>query len=76
MAHEAVVTVRVVSLKHRRSPLIREVLDIPIEVCVVMAKSDEKEQALDKYTELVNDHYEEPVGENFRDYTISILAGV
>ena len=30
-----------------------------------MANSDENKQALVKYTELVNDHYDEPVGENF-----------
>ena len=36
IAHGAVVTVRVVSLKHRRSPLISGGLGIPIEVCVVM----------------------------------------
>ena len=41
-----------------------------------MANSDENKQALDKYTELVNDHYEEPVGENFRDSTSSILARI
>ena len=39
---------------------------IPIEICVAMANYDEDKQALVKYTELVNDHYEEPVGENFR----------
>ena len=31
-----------------------------------------------KYIDFVkiNDHYEEPVGENFRDYTDSILSGL
>ena len=76
IAHGAVVTVRVVSPKYRRSPLIRGGLEIPIEVCVAMANSDENKQALVKYTVLVNDHYEEPAGENFRDYTSSILAGI
>ena len=41
-----------------------------------MANSDEDKQALDKYTELVNVHYEEPVGRNFPEYTSSILAGI
>ena len=45
-------------------------LEIVIEVCVAMANSDEKV----KYTELVNDHREEPVGENFRDYTGNLPA--
>ena len=57
VAHGAVVTVQIVSLKLRRSPRIRGGLEIPIEVYVVMAYSDEKKQALDtcKYPELVND---------------------
>ena len=76
IAHGAVVTVRVISPKYRRSPLIRGGLEIPIEVCASMANSDENKQALAKYTELVNDHYEEPTGENFRDYTSSILARI
>ena len=75
-ARGPVATERVVSLKHRRSPLIHGGLEIPVEVCVVMANSDENKQALDKHTELVNDHYKEPVRENFRDYTSSILAGI
>ena len=76
IAHEAVVTVWVVSVKHKRSSLICGALEIPIEVCVVMANSDENKQALDKYIELVNDHHEEPGGGNFQDYTSSILAGI
>ena len=44
--------------------------------CVAMANSDENKQALAKYTELVNDHYEEPVRENFWDYTNHICAGI
>ena len=48
IAHGTIVTARVVSLKHRRSPLIRGGLEIPIKVCVVMANSDENKQTLDK----------------------------
>ena len=59
-------------MQHRRSPLIRGGLEIPIEVRVAMANSDENAQAIHKYIDLVNDHYEEPVGEKFRDYTDSI----
>ena len=69
IAHGSVVTAQVVSLKHRRSPLIRGGL-------CSHANSDENKQALDEYTELVNHHYEEPVGENLRDYTNIILAGI
>ena len=76
ITHGAVVTVQVISPKYRRSPLIHGGLDIPMEVCASMANSDENKQALAKYTELVNDHYEEPTGENYRDYTCSIPAGI
>ena len=76
IAYGAVVTVQVISPKYRRSPLIRGGLDIPIEVCASMANSDENKQALAKYTELVKNHYEEPIGKNFWDYTCSILAGI
>ena len=65
-----------ISPKYRRLPLIRGGLEIPIEVCVAMDNSDENKQALVKYTELVNNYYEEPAGENFRDNTSSILAGI
>ena len=40
-----------------------------------MANPDKNKQALVKYTELVNDHCEEPVGENFWDCTSRILTG-
>ena len=74
--HGAVVTVSVISPKYRRSPLIHGGLEIPIQVCVAMANSDENKQALVKYTELANNHYEEPVLDNFWDYTNHILAGI
>ena len=47
------------------APLIRAGMEIPIEVCVAMATFNKNKQALVKYTELVTDHYEQPVGENF-----------
>ena len=54
-----------------RSPLIHGQLEIPI-----VANSDENIHTLVEYTELVNDHYEESVGENITDYTSSILAKI
>ena len=51
-------------------------LEKPTEVCVAMANSDKNKQALVKHAELVNNHYEEEVGENFWDYTSRILAGI
>ena len=76
IAHGAAITIRVVAVQYRRSPLIRGGLEIPVEVCVAMDNSNENARALHKYIDFVNDHYEEPVGENFRDYTDSILSGL
>ena len=42
--------------KSRRSPVIREELEIPSQVYVAKANSDENKQALAKQFELVNDH--------------------
>ena len=69
IAHGAVATVWVMSPKYRRLPLIRGGLE-------TMATSDENKQALVKYSKSVSNQYEEPVVENFRDYTNSILAGI
>ena len=57
-----------------RSPLICGGLEIPVEVCAIMANLNENTQALHRHIDFVNDHYEEPVGENFRDHTDSILG--
>ena len=51
-------------------------LEIPVEVAVTMSYSDVNKKALEEYTRLVNDHYEEPVDGNFRDYTKDILSAI
>ena len=38
--HGAAVSVKVVDINYRRSPLVQRGLEIPIEVCVVMPLSD------------------------------------
>ena len=60
-------------VNQRRSPLIQGGLEIPVEVAVAMPYS---EKALEEYRRLVNDHYEEPVDGNFRDYTKDILSAI
>ena len=61
MEHGAAVTVKVVDIKHRRSPLVQGGLEIPIEVVVVMPFSAANKQAIDEYKRLVDNHYEEPI---------------
>ena len=41
-----------------------------------MANSDENKRALGNYTKLVNNHYEEPFGEYFRQYISGIRKGI
>ena len=70
----AAVSVKVVDINYRRSPLVQGGLEIPIEVCVVMPLSDANKRALDKYRTLVTENYEEPVNGNFSDATATVLA--
>ena len=72
--HGAAVSVKVVDINYRRSPLVQGGLEIPIEVCVVMPLSDANKRALDTYRTLINENYEEPVNGNFPDVTATVLA--
>lgn len=74
--HGAAVTVKVVDVRQRRSPLIRGGLEIPVEVTVSMPFLDSNKQALEEYRKLVDIHYEEPIDGNFRDYTADILRAI
>ena len=76
MEHGAAVTVKVVDIKHRRSPLVQGGLEIPIEVVVVMPFSAAKKQAIDEYKRLVDNHYEAPIDGKFRDSTSAILSAI
>ena len=65
MEHGAAVAVKIVDIKHRRSPLVQGGLEIPIEFVVVMLFSAANKQAIDKYKRLVDNHYEEPIDKSF-----------
>ena len=65
----ATVTIRVISINHRRSPLVQGGLEIPVEVSVTMTSSETNSVALAKYEELVSQNYKEPVDGNFEDVT-------
>ena len=41
-----------------------------------MPYSDVNTKALEEYGRLVNDHYEEPVDGNFRDYTEDTFSAI
>ena len=74
--HGAAVTVKVIDVTQRRSPLIRGGLEIPVEVTVSMPFLDSNKLALEEHRKLVDMHYEEPVDGNFRDYTADILRAI
>ena len=72
--HGAAVSVKVVDILQRRSPIVQGGLEIPIEVCIVIPLSDENKKAHDTYKTLIAENYEEPVDGNFPDVTASVLA--
>ena len=65
--------VKVLDTHHRRSPLVRGGLEIPVLLIVKMAYSPQNKDALLKYKSLVEEHYKEPVDGKFEDYTDAIL---
>ena len=69
----AAVFVKVVDINSRRSLLVQGGSEIVIKLCVVMPLSDVNQKALDTYTTLINENYEEPVNGNFPDVTASVL---
>ena len=74
ISHGTVVSVKVVDIHQRRSPLVQGGLEIPVEVYVAMQLSDENQKALDIYRSLIHENYEEPVNGNFPDVTAAVLA--
>ena len=70
----AVISVKVVDVNRRKSPLVQGGLETPVKVIVAMLFSTANKQALDEYNILVKDHYEEPVDGNFEDATTHILS--
>ena len=71
--HGAAVSMKVVDINYRRSPLVQGGLEIPIEVCVVMPLSDANKRVLDTYMTLNNEIYEGPVNGNFPEVTAQLL---
>ena len=77
IAHWAVVTVWVIFHEYMKLPLIcgARAGGTYWSQCSNGQLWREQASSIAKYTELVSDHYEEAVGENFQVYTSSILAG-
>ena len=76
MMYGAVVTVKVVDIRHRRSPLVQGGLEIPVQVDVRINCCEKNTLALTKYKSLVEELYKEPVDGIFEDATASILQEV
>ena len=73
MLYGGIVVVKVLDTHHRRSPLVRGGLEIPVLLIVKMAYSPQNKDALLKYKSLVEEHYKEPVDGKFEDYTDAVL---
>ena len=60
----------------RRSPLIQGSLEIPVEATVRMEASTKNVEAIERFKQLVEQHYKEPVNGQFEDCTKEVLPGV
>lgn len=60
----------------RRSPLIQGGLEIPVEATVRMEASTKNIEAIERFKQLVEQHYKEPVNGQFEDCTKEVLPGV
>ncbi len=74
--HGARVLVKVLDAHHRKSPLIQGGIEIPVEVTVEMAATEENRLALAKYEAMTAERYKEPVDGKYQDATAAILAGL
>ena len=59
--HGARVLVKVLDAHHRKSPLIQGGIEIPVEVTVEMAATEENRLALAKYEAMTAERYKEPI---------------
>ena len=57
----------------RRSPLIQGGLEIPVEATVGMEASRKNVEAIERFKQLVEQHYKEPVNGQFEDCTKDVL---
>ena len=71
--HGGRVSCQVTDTHHRRSPLVQGGLEIPIRVTVTRKLGESNVCEINKYEELVNEHYKEPENGTFDDVTASVL---
>ena len=57
----------------RRSPLAQGGLEIPVEATVRMETSTKNVEAIERFEQLVEQHYREPVNGQFEDCTKEVL---
>ena len=71
--HGATISIKVVDVSHRRSPLIQGGLEIPVKVTVSMTFSEANKLAMKRCEVWVELQYKEPVNDQFEDATAEIL---
>ena len=76
LIHGARVTVKVIDVDYRRSPLVQGGLEIPVLVSVAMDCSDSNKGKIKKLEILLNEYYKEPVNGKFEDATEAILRTI
>ena len=67
---------QVIDVHDCRSPLVQGGLDIPIRVTVTMDLRESNIQVMEKYEDLVNECYKEPVNGVFNNVTTSVLEAL
>ena len=67
------VKVTVDDSKYRRSPLIQGGLEIPVTVHIELDSTPRNVTVLERYKQLVNESYKEPVNGKFQDCTKDVL---
>ena len=69
-------TVKVIDVDYRRSPLVQGGLEIPVLVSVAMDCSDSNKGKIKKLEILLNEYYKEHVNGKFEDATEAILRTI
>ena len=69
-------TVKVIDVDYRWSPLMQGGVEIPVLVSIAMDCSDSNKGNIKKLEILLNEYYKEPVNGKFEDATEAILRSI
>ena len=76
LIHGAQVTVKVIDVDYRQSPLVQGGLESPVLMSIAMDCSDSNRDKIKKLEILLNKYYKEPVNGKFEDATEAVLRTI